>query len=72
MNGIDMRAAISKYVLNCSDCCALVGLDHKKGTGKAEANQIIESMMIILRDRFFFWSTVNLSQGSINLIRLIT
>jgi len=57
MKGIEIRAAISKYVLNCSDCCALVGLDHKKGTGNAEANQTIESKMMILSERFFLGST---------------
>lgn len=57
MNGIEIRAAISRYVLSCSDCCGLVGLDHRKGTGNAEANQTIESSIIILSERFLFGST---------------
>jgi len=53
INGMEIKTAISKYVLNCSDCWGF-GFDHMKGTGNAEANQIIESMMIILSALFFF------------------
>ena len=57
INGTEIKAAISRYVLNCSDCWG-VGLDHMKGTGNAVANQMIESMMISLRALFFFGVTL--------------
>jgi len=45
-----------------------LGFDHRKGTGKAAANQIIESMIIILRARFFLGVTPKIGTSHINLI----
>lgn len=56
MKGIETMAAISIYVQYCCDCCG-VGLNHKNGTGKAAANQITESKMIIFSALFFFGVT---------------
>ncbi len=56
MNGMETMAAISMYVQYCCDSWG-VGLDHINGTGNAAANQITESMMIILRDFFLFGVT---------------
>jgi len=41
------------------------------GTGSAHANQMIESMIIIFNDLFFFGVTSSFCRGSINLIRMI-
>jgi hypothetical protein len=70
MNGTEIKAAISKYVLNCSDCCG-EGLDHMKGTGSAAANHMIESIMIILSASFFFGTTLYSGGGSINFVSII-
>ncbi|CUR50801.1 protein of unknown function [Nitrosotalea devaniterrae] len=46
-------------------------MDHMKGTGNADANQTIESMIITLSALFFFGVTLNLRIGSINFISII-